>query len=41
MRKILGYISEEDHERLVHSYALTVLAVSGHPEMGVDEAIEE
>lgn len=40
MRKIIGWLSPEDHERYVRSYARCVVAMGGNPGVDVSEAEE-
>lgn len=38
MRKIIGWLSEEDFDRYQRSYARVTLAVTGHPGLSPEEA---
>ncbi len=38
MRKIIGYLSEEDHERFLRSYCRGVVAMNGHPGLSFEDA---
>jgi hypothetical protein len=39
MRKIIGYLSDKDRQRVLEVYARAQVALSGNPNMPVQEAV--